>query len=49
MPDTVGITVFDYHPPAEDSEASSEGAQNKEAAEDNEATPAAQDPLLFLR
>ena len=49
MPDVAGIAVFDYHPPAEDSEAALEGAQTREVVEDAEATPTARDPLLFLR
>ena len=49
MPDAAGITVFDYHPPSEDSEATQAEAQDKEAVEGDGATPAAQDPLLPLR
>ena len=44
MPDAAGIAVFDYHPPAEDSKTTPEGAQTREAAEDAEATPTAQGP-----
>jgi hypothetical protein len=49
MIDAAGITDFDYHPPASESEVVSEGGEAREASEDAEATPAAQDPLLFLR
>ena len=49
MPDAAGIAVFDYHPSAEDSEATLEGAHTREVVEDTEATPTTQDPLLFLR
>ena len=44
MPNAARITVFDYHPPAEDFEATLEGAQNKKAVEDDGAAPIAQDP-----
>ena len=47
MPDAVGIIVFDYHPPAEESKATLEGAQNKEAVEDDGAAPIAQDPPII--
>ena len=46
MPDAAGIVVFDYHPPTEDSKATPEGAQTKEAAEDAEATSTARDPAI---
>jgi hypothetical protein len=42
----LGIANFDYHPPAHDSEAVSEGGEAREASEDAEATYAAQDPLV---
>ena len=41
MPDATGITVFDYHPPSESSEATLAEAQDKEAVEGDGATPAA--------
>ena len=41
IPDAAGITVFDYHPPSEDSEATQEEAQDKEAVEGDGAAPAA--------
>ena len=44
MPNSVGIAVFDYHPPTEDSEATPGGAQSREAAEGAEATSIARDP-----
>ena len=44
MPDAVGIVVFDYHPLTEDSEATLEGSQTREAAEYAEATSTARDP-----
>ena len=47
MLDTAGIAEFDYHPQANDSKAASEGGEAKEAFEDDEATPTAQDPLLL--
>ena len=40
MPDAVGIAVFDYHPPTE---ATLEGAQNKEAVEGDGAALITQD------
>jgi hypothetical protein len=49
MPDAIRIADFDYHPPAHDFEAVSEGGEAREASEDAEATPAGQDPLLLLR
>ena len=44
MPDSAGITNFDYHPLADDSKVASKGAKAKEAFKDDEATPTAQDP-----
>jgi hypothetical protein len=46
MPDAAGITVFDYHPPTEDSEATQEDAQDKEAVESDGAAPIAHDPFV---
>ena len=46
MPDAAGITVFDYHPPSEDSEATQAEAQDKEAVEGDGATLAAQNPPI---
>ena len=46
-PDAAGITVFNYHPSVEDSEATLEGAQDKEAIEDDGADPIAQDPPVI--
>ena len=47
MLDTVGITDFDYHPFVKDSKVTPEDAEASEAAEDDEATPIVQDPLLL--
>ena len=46
MPDAAGITVFDYQPPTEDSEATPEGVQTRDAVEDAEATSTARDPTV---
>jgi hypothetical protein len=46
MLNAAGITVFDYHPPSKDSEATWEEAQDKEAVEGDDAAPAAQDPPI---
>jgi hypothetical protein len=45
----VGIVEFDYHPPANESEAVPEGGEAREAYEDAQATPALQYPLLLHR
>ena len=46
MPDAIGIADFDYHPLADDSEATPKGAEAREVVEDDEATPTAQDPFV---
>jgi hypothetical protein len=49
MPDTAGITKFDYRPPAPEPKAVKEDGEAREASENAEATPVEQDPLSFLR
>ena len=44
-PDAVGITDFDYHPPTDDSDATPKDTEAREAIEDDEATPTAQDQV----
>ena len=46
MPDAAGIAIFYYYPPIEDFEATPEGVQTREAAEDAKATSTAQDPAV---
>ena len=46
MPDAARIADFDYHPPAEDYEAVPKGTKAREAAENDEASPTVQDPLI---
>jgi hypothetical protein len=48
-PDAAGITDFDYHPPAPESEAVPKCGEARELHKDVEATPAVQGPLLLLK
>jgi hypothetical protein len=49
MPEVVGITEFDYHPPAPKPKAAEDSEKAKEASGDAEAAPVLQDPPVASR